>query len=308
MVFLNNTELLFMYQDYLEYQRQYSKNTIVSYSNDINNLINFLDNEELGDLLSVSHRVAKFYVTHLYNQYTPKSILRKISAVRSLYDFLLEEGIAKENPFEFVVLPKVSRKLPKFIYPREMIEFLDNIDTTKAVGKRNKAIFEILYGSGLRAQELVDLKITDVDYFNKTLLVHGKGNKERLVPIHDTAINSIQDYLFNGRPEMSVRNSNDLEWLFLNFKGGKISNRGVNLILEKELEHQSSTLKISPHSFRHSFATHLINNGVDLRVVQELLGHESLSTTQIYTKVSKEKLKSEYLNTHPRARRKTHED
>lgn len=297
-----------MYQDYLINQRQYSENTVVSYTTDINNLIHFLENEDLGDLLTVNHRIAKFYVTHLYNQYTPKSILRKISAVRSLYDFLLEEDIAKENPFEFVVLPKVNRKLPKFIYPREMIDFLDNIDTTKATGKRNKAIFEILYGSGLRAQELVDLKMGDIDYYNKTLLVHGKGNKERIVPIHDTAIKSIQDYLMNGRPEIASRGEGNLECLFLNFKGGKISNRGVNLILEKELEHQSSTLKISPHSFRHSFATHLINNGVDLRVVQELLGHESLSTTQIYTKVSKEKLKAEYLSTHPRARRKRNED
>jgi integrase/recombinase XerC len=293
-----------MYQDYLEYQRQYSKNTIVSYTTDINNLINFLNQEELGDLLNISHRIAKFYVTHLYNQYTPKSILRKISAVRSLYEFLQEEGIVTQNPFEFVVLPKVNRKLPKFIYPREMIDFLDNIDTTKAIGKRNKAIFEVLYGSGLRAQELIDIKIQNIDFINRTLIVRGKGNKERIVPIHDTAILTIQDYLLNARPELALRNSESTDQLFLNFRGKKISNRGVNLILEKELEHQASTLKISPHSFRHSFATHLINNGVDLRVVQELLGHESLSTTQIYTKVSKEKLKSEYLNTHPRARKK----
>jgi len=293
-----------MYQDYLEYQRQYSKNTIVSYTTDINNLINFLNQEELGDLLYISNRIAKFYVTHLYNQYSPKSILRKISAVRSLYDFLIEEDIISFNPFEFVVLPKVNRKLPKFIYPREMIEFLDNIDTSKALGKRNKAIFEVLYASGLRVQELVDIKIQNVDYLNKTLLIHGKGNKERVVPIHDTAIHTIQDYLLNARPELAIRNNESVDSLFLNFRGGKISNRGVNLILEKELEHQASTLKISPHSFRHSFATHLINNGVDLRVVQELLGHVSLSTTQIYTRVSKEKLKSEYLNTHPRARKK----
>lgn len=303
-MFLNNTEIILKYIDYLEFQRQYSKNTIVSYKTDINNLINFLDREELGDLLHISNRVAKFYVTNLYNQYAPKSIRRKISAVKTMYEFLLEEEIVKENPFEFVVLPKVSRKLPKFVYPKEMIDFLDNIDTTKAIGKRNKAIFEVLYGSGLRAQELINLRIQNVDYFNKTLLVHGKGNKERLVPIHDTAIQTIRDYILNARPELALRNSISADNLFLNFRGGMISNRGINLILEKELEHQASTLKISPHSFRHSFATHLVNNGVDLRVVQELLGHESLSTTQIYTKVSKEKLKIEYLNTHPRARKK----
>ncbi len=301
---MNNTELTLMYTDYLRYQRQYAENTIVSYSKDIDHLIAFLNQEDLGDLLHVSNRIAKFYVTHLYHQYTPKSILRKISAVRSFFEFLLEEELVSDNPFEFVVLPKVSRKLPKFVYPREMIEFLDHIDTTKAIGKRNKAIFEILYGSGLRAQELVDLKLGDIDYVNKTLLIHGKGSKDRIVPIHDTAIASINDYIINARPEFAIRSNASSDYLFLNFKGGHLTSRGVNMILDKELEKQVSTLKISPHSFRHSFATHLINNGVDLRVVQELLGHESLSTTQIYTKISKEKLKSEYLNTHPRARKK----
>lgn len=301
---MSNVEIILMYEDYLMYQRQYSKNTIISYKNDINKLIQFLDQEDLGELLTVSNRIAKFYVTHLYNQYTPKSILRKISAVRSLYDFLVEEEIITLNPFEFVVLPKVSKKLPKFIYPREMSDFLDHIDMSTPLGKRNRAIFEIFYASGLRAQELVDLKLTDIDYLNKTLLIHGKGNKERIVPIHEVAIDTIKQYLLKARPDLAVRSKEDTDSMFLNFRGKPLTTRGVNLILEHELERQSSTLKISPHSFRHSFATHLINNGVDLRVVQELLGHESLSTTQIYTKVSKEKLKSEYLNTHPRAKRK----
>jgi len=293
-----------MYQDYLKYQRQYSENTIKSYTNDINNLIAFLNHEGLGDLLTATNRTAKFYVSNLYNTYTPKSILRKISAVRSLYDFLIEEEMMGDNPFEFVVIPKVSRKLPKFIYPKEMIEFLDNIDTSGALGKRNKAIFELLYGCGLRAQEMIDLELGDIDYVNRTVLVHGKGSKDRIVPVHDTAISTLKHYIFNARPELAMKSHNSTESVFLNYRGEPISNRGVNKILETELEHQASTLKISPHSFRHSFATHLINNGVDLRVVQELLGHESLSTTQIYTKVSKEKLKSEYLSTHPRAKRK----
>ncbi len=293
-----------MYQDYLLYQRQYSESTIKSYTNDINNLVRFLEQEELGDLLSVSNRVAKFYVSYLYNQYTPKSILRKISAVRSFYDFLIEEEMLMDNPFEFVVLPKVTRKLPKFIYPREMIDFLDQIDTTTDLGIRNRAIFELLYGCGLRAQELVDLKLNDFDFLSKTVKVFGKGSKERIVPIHDMAISTIQSYLMQARANLALKNPESSDYLFLNYRGMALSNRGVNKVLEDELNRQASTLKISPHSFRHSFATHLINNGVDLRVVQELLGHESLSTTQIYTKVSKEKLKSEYLNTHPRAKKK----
>ncbi|HOO44123.1 MAG TPA: site-specific integrase, partial [Bacillota bacterium] len=145
---MSNTEIILMYQDYLIYQKQYSPSTVKSYTNDINNLISFIEQEELGDLLGMNNRTAKFYVSYLYNQYTPKSILRKISAVRSLYDFLIEEEMIMDNPFEFVVLPKVNRKLPKFIYPKEMSDFLDNIDTSDALGKRNKAIFELLYGCG----------------------------------------------------------------------------------------------------------------------------------------------------------------
>ena len=304
MEFLTDLEIIFMYQDYLRFQKQYSENTIVSYTNDINNLISFLKSEDLGSLLGVSNRIAKFYVTHLYNQYTPKSILRKISAVRSLYDFLQDEEMVSENPFEFVVLPKLSRKLPKFVYPKEMSEFLDNIDTSRDLGKRNKAIFELLYGCGLRAQELVDIKLQEIDYVNRTILVHGKGSKDRIVPVHEMAIETLQEYIMKARPNLAIKSKESTDYVFLNYRGNQVTNRGINLILDKELEHQASTLKISPHSFRHSFATHLINNGVDLRVVQELLGHASLSTTQIYTKVSKEKLKSEYLNTHPRAKRK----
>lgn len=301
---MTNVEIILMYQDYLLYQKQYSSSTIKSYTTDINNLIHFLEQEDFGDLLGVTNRIAKFYVSYLYNQYTPKSILRKISAVRSLYEYLIDEEMLLDNPFEFVILPKVNQKLPKFIYPKEMSDFLDHIDTSTDLGKRNRAIFEVLYACGLRAQELIHLKMGDIDYVNKTLKVLGKGSKERIVPIHDLAIQTIQTYLLNARPKLALKKQDSTEIIFLNYRGLPLTSRGVNNILDKELEHQSSTLKISPHSFRHSFATHLINNGVDLRVVQELLGHESLSTTQIYTKVSKERLKSEYMNTHPRARRK----
>jgi len=301
---LTNVEIILMYQDYLLYQKQYSSSTIKSYTTDINNLIHFLEQEDFGDLLGVTDRIAKFYVSYLYNQYTPKSILRKISAVRSLYEFLIDEEMLMDNPFEFVILPKVNQKLPKFIYPKEMSDFLDHIDTSTDLGKRNRAIFELLYGCGLRAQELINLKMGDIDYVNRTVKVLGKGSKERIVPIHDLAIQTIQTYLLNARPNLALKKQDSTEIMFLNYRGLPLTSRGVNNILDKELEHQASTLKISPHSFRHSFATHLINNGVDLRVVQELLGHESLSTTQIYTKVSKEKLKSEYMNTHPRAKRK----
>jgi len=303
-VFLTDKEVVSKYKDYLLYQKNYSNNTVISYINDINTLLSFLYNEDLGILMDISKRVAKFYITYLYDKYNPKSILRKISSIKSLYDFLIEEEFLKDNPFAFVVLPKVTRKLPKFIYPKEMIDFLDNIDDSTILGKRNRAIFELLYGCGFRVSELVNIKLQDVDYVNKTILVHGKGLKDRIVPVHEIAIISLNNYILNSRIKLSLNSKEISDYIFLNYRGNKITSRGINLVLEKELERQSSTLKISPHSFRHSYATHLLNNGVDLRIVQELLGHTSLSTTQIYTKVSKEKLKAEYINTHPRARRK----
>ena len=220
-----------------------------------------------------------------------------------MYNFLIEEEVLVDNPFKNAELPKVTRSLPKFIYEDEMINFLNRIDTSSAIGKRNKAIFEILYGCGLRASELVNIQIKDIDFYNLTILVHGKGSKERIVPIHELAINELKDFLFKARPELLARAKESCDYIFVNFNGSQLTTRGVRYILESELKKQSSFLSVSPHGFRHSFATHLLDHGVDIRLVQELLGHVSLSTTQIYTKVSKEKLKEEYQKTHPRAKR-----
>ena len=302
-VILTNQEIIIRYKDYLQNEKQYSENTVVSYINDINSLINFLSNEDLGELKYTTNRIAKFYIAYLHNNFDPKSIRRKISSVKTLFNYLLEDGIVKENPFKSVVLPKVSKKLPKFIYEDEMIDFLNNIDIAKPIGLRNKTIFELLYGCGLRVSELTNIKINEIDFVKQELKVLGKGSVERVVPIHSLAINTIKSYLLEARPSLKIKNEVDNNYVFLNHHGNPLSARGVRDILTREIAHQASTLKISPHSFRHSFATHLLNNGVDLRIVQELLGHVSLSTTQIYTKVSKEKLQEEYKNAHPRAKR-----
>lgn len=303
MVILTNQEIITRYKDYLQNEKQYSENTVVSYLNDINSLINFLVKEDLGELKYTTNRIAKFYIAYLHNNFDPKSIRRKISSVKTLFNYLLEDGIVKENPFKSVVLPKVSKKLPKFIYEDEMIDFLNNIDITKPIGLRNKTIFELLYGCGLRVSELTSIKLNQIDYVKQELKVLGKGSVERVVPIHSLAINTIKSYLLEARPSLKIKNEVDNNYVFLNHHGNPLSARGVRDILTREISHQASTLKISPHSFRHSFATHLLNNGVDLRIVQELLGHVSLSTTQIYTKVSKEKLQEEYKNAHPRAKK-----
>lgn len=303
MVTLSNQEIIESYQDYLVNEKQYSQNTVISYLNDINSLVSFLKNEDLGELQFVTNRIAKFYVSYLHNNYTPKSIRRKISSVKTLYDYLLEEKSVRDNPFKNVVLPKVEKRLPKFIYEDEMIDFLNNINIDSDIGYRNKTIFELLYGCGLRVSELVNIKIGDIDFIKQEILVQGKGSVQRVVPVHNLAINSVKTYLLKSRPSLKVKSDIPSDFMFLNHRGNQLTSRGVRDILQREIKKQVSTLNVSPHSFRHSFATHLLNNGVDLRIVQELLGHVSLSTTQIYTKVSKEKLQEEYNNAHPRAKR-----
>ncbi|HOP57723.1 MAG TPA: tyrosine recombinase XerC [Bacillota bacterium] len=300
---MTDKEIIASYKDYLSEQRNYSPHTVTAYMEDVECLENFLMSEDLGNLMTVTDRIARFYVSSLHGHYDPRSIRRKISSVRSLYKLLVDRGELDRNPFQNVELPKESKPLPKFVYEKEMNNFLERIDSSSPIGKRDQAIFEILYGSGLRVSELVTLKIRDIDFFNHTLLVHGKGSKDRYVPFHETEKERIKMYLETVRPLFRSRTEEaDEGYLFVNFHGGHLTDRGVRKILDTELAKQASTMKLTPHAFRHSFATHLLDNGVDLRTVQELLGHVSLSTTQIYTKVSKEKLKEVYMASHPRAK------
>lgn len=302
---MTNNELIDYFRLYLEDQKHYSKNTVVAYLDDIKTLASFLNNEDLGEMFRLSERVAKFYISYLHGNYTPKSIRRKISSVKSMFDRLIADEYLHANPFQGAVLPKQNKTLPKFVYENELFEFLDRIDITTLLGKRNIALFELMYGCGLRVSEVVNIKLFNLDYESKTILIHGKGSKDRYVPIHDTAINRLRDYIIIVRPVFLSRTVKvDDKTVFLNFKGTPLTDRGVRDILDKELQKQASTLKMSPHTFRHSFATHLLNHGVDLRTVQELLGHKSLSTTQIYTKTSSENLKRIYQSSHPRARKK----
>jgi len=302
---LTNQEIIEEYRNYLDVQKNYSLNTVIAYMDDVRTLEGFLTTEQLGDLFHVSERTARFYIADLHNRFEAHSIRRKISSVKSMYEYLRREKRISANPFAGVALPKEGRKLPNFIYENEINEFLSRIDASSLIGKRDLAIFELLYGSGLRVGELVGVQLTDLDFVSKTVLVHGKGSKDRYVPMHDQLIDRLKDYMVIVRPALRGRTQRaDDHTLFLNFKGNPLGTRGVRDILDRELESQSSTLQVSPHTFRHSFATHLLDHGVDLRTVQEMLGHVSLSTTQIYTKVSKEKLKEVYDRSHPRAKRR----
>jgi integrase/recombinase XerC len=298
-----NTEVINIFKEYLESERNYSEHTVKSYIDDIYSLIHFLDNEQFGDVLTVSPRIARFYVATLHENYSPTSIARKISSLRSFYNFLNKETLIKDNPFSDTELPKKEKRLPKFIYPEEISNLLESINTDKPIGKRDKLILEFLYGTGVRVSELCNIKLSDIDYSQGLVLIHGKGSKDRYVPLHSDLIELIREYIILVREEFQKRSETSSKHLFLNFKGTNLTPRGVRLIVNKIINNSEETLKISPHTLRHTFATHLLNNGADLRSVQELLGHSHLSSTQIYTKVTKEKLKENYMAAHPRAKK-----
>lgn len=205
-----------------------------------------------------------------------------------------------QNPFQSVSTPKVEKKLPSFLYPLEVERLLNAADEKTALGQRDRLIFELLYASGIRVSELVTLKVNAINLSMGVALVFGKGAKERYVPIGSYALEAIRTYLSSGRPQL-LAGKQDSGFLLLNYRGEPLSDRSVRRIVDKYVEETALHLSISPHTFRHTFATHMLNAGADLRTVQELLGHVNISTTQIYTHVTKERLRQVYDSAHPRA-------
>lgn len=301
---INKTEeVLKKYRDYLTVEMNYSTYTINGYIKDINDFIKFLENDNYGDIFSIlDTNVPTNYLAYLFTEnYSKKSIARKISSLRSFYHFLVENKYCEFNPFENVDVPKIDKPLPKLVYPNGIKEMFSVIDTTTAIGKRDRAILELLYGSGLRVSELCALEEKNIDFPNELVKVFGKGHKERYVPISEYAILALKDYIHMGRPELIMKNElNATTILFVNHRGGPLTPRGVRVILNNIIEKTASKTHVSPHMLRHTFATQLLDGGADLRSVQEMLGHAFLSSTQIYTHVSKEKIKQVYMKSHPR--------
>lgn len=291
------------YIDYLSAEKNYSPYTISSYLKDINEFKTFLETEKYGNLLKInSDNIGRYYISHLSgNKYSRKSIARKISSLRSFYRFLIVKEIISESYFEMVETPKIEKKLPKVLYENEIELIFNSIDRTKAVGVRDYAILELLYGSGLRVSELCSITEKNLDFPNEMIKVFGKGHKERYVPMSERAIAILKEYIYVSRPELIRKvENNATEILFVNHNGGPLTTRGVRVILNNIIVHTAEVKHVYPHMIRHTFATHLLNGGADLRSVQEMLGHENLSTTQIYTHVSKEKIKESYMMNHPR--------
>lgn len=291
-------KLLDTYLEYLKYQKNYSDNTLQAYSSDIRIFFEYLNQEGINDLTEIDNRVFRSYLMVLNNEKRKrKTIARKITSLRGFFRFLKKKEFITGNPVENLKIPKPEKRLPLVLNEVEMIDFLENsFDLSKATEQRDKAIFEILYSSGLRVSELISLERNMIE--ENYLKVVGKGNKERVAPLGKKAFEAVNIYLKDGRVQLD---KNQTKKIFLNSNGGPLTARGVRYILNKYIQKFALKQKISPHVFRHSFATHLLNNGADLRTVQELLGHVNLSSTQIYTHVSKNRIMQVYNEAHPRA-------
>lgn len=294
------------FKNYLINERNYSFYTVLNYINDITEFNDYLKMNNLGDFTTIHHNITRYYLSYLNQKgFRPRSVARKMSSLRSFYRFLVQEGIVEENYFSEVSSPKADKTLPKFIYYEELDALFESINTNTIIGKRDYALLELLYGTGIRVSEFCNLKVGDLDFYNDNIIVTGKGNKERYLPIYQNIKNTLIDYLQFSRNKLLAKSQDhNCETLFLNYKGGPLTPRGVRVILNNITDRAAQNIKISPHMLRHSFATHLLDHGADLKSVQELLGHVNLSTTQIYTYVSKEQLKKAYMQYFPRAKRK----
>lgn len=286
---------------HLKIEKNVSINTIKSYSTDIIHFIDFLQ-EEKGisetQLDIIDYPIIREYLGILYKKnYSRKTIIRKLAAIRSFFKFMVVEGYREENPAIQIYTPKTEKNIPEFLYMHE-IEALLNSPEETVLGIRDKAILELLFATGIRVGELVNIDCNDVDFGNYTVNVFGKGSRERIVPFGRQAKLSMERYLDLSRPNLLKDNNNAF---FLNKNGTRLSDRSVRRIIDKYMNKTCIDKKISPHTLRHSFATHMLNAGADLRSVQEMLGHVNISTTQIYTHITKERIKEIYNRAHPRA-------
>ena len=288
--------------DYLLYERHYSENTQAAYQEDLQDFFDFLLASGDSDYLSINLHDIRVYLAYLYDQnYSRNSVSRKVSSLRSFYRYLLRNDVITENPFSYVQLRKQQARLPRFFYENELAAIFEAAAGGEPLDYRNEALLEVLYGTGMRVSEFTDLKMSDLDFETNVLLVRGKGNKERYIPFGSYAAESLLQYFSLGREPLMARFQAQHEAVFVNHRGEPLTPAGVQYILKTILKKSSLTAEIHPHMLRHTFATHLLNNGADMRTVQELLGHVSLSSTQIYAHVTKESLQRSYRSHHPRA-------
>lgn len=287
--------------EYIKNQKRYSINTVKNYEIDIIEFFNYLDKKQ-KDYKTIDYDFIKDYLVELYNRNLSRnSVARKISSLRSFYKYLYNNGIVLNNPFKYVITPKKEKRLPRYLGVQELETLFNTPLKTTSLGQRDSVILEVLYASGIRVSELVNIKLSDINFDKKEIKILGKGKKERLVEFGDYCLEAINLFINDGRKIILNKHNKTSEYLIINERGDKITTRGVALILDKLVKKASLKKHVSPHMIRHSFATHLLNEGCDLLTVKELLGHESLESTAIYTHVSNERLREVILKCHPRS-------
>jgi len=299
-------KLIEQFLEHLRYERNVSEHTLRNYSSDLEQFITFLspDKKQLPEVSQIDHLTIREWMSSLHSDQKKKSsIARKLAALRTFFQFLVREGMLELNPAKLVSTPKLEKKLPKHLSIEEAIRFIETPDQETDLGKRDRAMLELMYATGVRVAELTTLNLGDVDFGNQLVRVTGKRRKQRIVPFGEPAGDAIRNYLdvrekFLFNAPISKR---DDRALFLNYQGTRITTRSVGRMVEKYIRICAGMHNISPHALRHSFATHLLDSGADLRDIQELLGHARLSTTQVYTHVSMEKLIEVYDKAHPKA-------
>ncbi len=291
------------FESYLQLEKGLSVNTIKSYLKDLEQYTSHLGKYYHVDKPKriEKRHIENFLQTLHRRKLSPKTIARKISAIKSFHHFLYVEKIIDSDISSDFQTPKIPKNLPTVLSVEEVVKILEISDVDSPLGYRNKALLELIYGSGLRVSELLDIRMRDVHLDESYVLVQGKGGKERIVPISDIAIIALRKYMTdpNGRQKLMKK---PLPYLFINNEGGKLSRQGFYKVLQGLANDAGIEVNVSPHTLRHSFATHLLENGIDLRSLQTLLGHEDISTTQIYTHISKTRARQVYDETHPRAK------
>ncbi len=281
--------------DYLRFEKKYSENTISSYTLDLKKFTNYIKK----DYDKIKKEDIQKYIQNLSKEESSLSVSRTISTLKSFYKFLEINKYTKSNPLTLINNPKQPKTLPKVLSEKEVNKLLD-INLKTDFDYRNKAMLELMYGSGLRVSELINLNVNDIDVNNCTVRIFGKGSKERIIPLNEYATEAINNYILYHRTALFKHGENN--YLFLNNHGNKMTRQGFFKILKKLAKEKNIKTEFSPHTLRHSFATHLLKYGADLRSIQELLGHSDISTTQIYTHITNEKLQKNYQEYHPHSK------
>ena len=296
---LTPDELVDRYLTHLRVERRASPNTLRAYATGLARYLEWAQRTGM-DPITLTHRQMRLYLAELDRAgYARRTVARRLSAVRSLFAYLVAEDITPSDPSSVLATPKVPSRLPRIVPTSELPALLDAPDPATASGLRDRAILEILYATGARVSEVSGLRLRDLDLAQGQVTVMGKGSKERLVPLHRVAVSRLADYLTTGRPLLSRGDTTDT--VFLSTRGRPLSADALRRIFKRWLSVAGIASSLSPHSMRHTFATHMVENGADLRTIQELLGHVALSTTQIYTHMSMKRLQDVHRNAHPRA-------